>query len=267
MNRQEILNEYKKNEDKLLLAQIMDKIKFTETRNKIEYSNFLDIYQLGLVQDFLNKIRIQNYIFYGGYEESERKILIIYPDKFNLQMVEKNYDKILKIIRINLSEEQRGTLVHRNYLGGIIKLGVKREKIGDIIVQDDGADIIVLDEISKFLLQELPSLTRFNGSNIEEINIAEMRKNEVKKEEIKIIIPSLRLDNFVSDLAKTSRTKAVEIINNERVFINGQCQTKTSKEVKIGDTLTIRGKGRFVIKELSGNTRSGRAVLIIEKFI
>ena len=267
MNRQEVLSDYKKPEDKLLLSQIADKIGFVEKRNKIEHTNFLDMYQIELVHSFLNKAKINNYVLWGGYESAERQVLILYPDKLTKDMVEKNYDKIFKIVRVNLAESQKGTLLHKNYLGGIIKLGVKREKIGDIVVKDDGADIIVVEDISKFLVQELPSLTRFKESNIEETSILNIRKNEVKIEEIKIIVPSLRLDNFVSDLAKTSRTKAVEIINNERVFINGQCQLKTSKEIKMGDTLTIRGKGRFVVKEFVGNTRSGRYVVLIEKYV
>ena len=70
---------------------------------------------------------------------------------------------------------------------------------------------------------------------------------EIKVEEMNIIVPSLRLDNFVSDLARTSRSKAVQIIDSERVFINGQNETKASKQVKLGDVITIRGKGRFVV--------------------
>ena len=85
-------------------------------------------------------------------------------------------------------------------------------------------------------------------------------------ETIKIIVPSFRLDNFVSDLARTSRSKAVQIINQERVFINGQNETKPSKQLKLNDILTIRGKGRFVIKEFAGNTRSGRTVVVVEKW-
>ena len=36
MNKQELLNDYKNQEDKLLLAQILDKLEFSKTRNKIE---------------------------------------------------------------------------------------------------------------------------------------------------------------------------------------------------------------------------------------
>ena len=94
-----------------------------------------------------------------------------------------------------------------------------------------------------------------------------LRKREVKVEQVKIIVPSLRLDNFVSDLARTSRSKANQIIQQERVFINGQNVTKASKQIKLQDVITIRGKGRFVIKQFSGTTRSGRMVIEIEKYI
>ena len=86
-------------------------------------------------------------------------------------------------------------------------------------------------------------------------------------EKIKIIVPSLRLDNIVSDLAKTSRNKAATIINQERVFVNGQNEPKLSKQIKMGDIITIRGKGRFIVKDADGTTRSGRTVLIIEKYV
>ena len=267
MNKQEILSEYKRQEDKMCLAHVLDKIEFSRTREKIETTDFLDMYQISLVQNFLRKIKFENYCFYGAHEEAERKILIIFPEKYNMDMIEKNYKKLLKVIRITLSEEDVGKFNHRNYLGGIVKLGMSREKVGDILVFDNGADIIVINDTAEILKSELQTLTRFQNAQMEIIEITDLRKQEIKIEEIKIIVPSLRLDNIVSDLAKTSRTKAVQIIDSERVFINGQCETKQSKAVKIKDIITIRGKGRFIIKEISGTTRSGRPVLVIEKYV
>ena len=132
---------------------------------------------------------------------------------------------------------------------------------------EDGADIIALSEFAEVLKTQLPSLTRFENANIELEDIQNVRKLELKVEEISIIVPSLRLDNIVSDLARTSRSKASEIITQERVFINGQNETKNSKQVKLGDIITIRGKGRFVIKAFTGTTRSGRTVVLIEKYV
>lgn len=267
MNKIELLKDYKKQEDKMCLSQVLDKIEFSSTREKIEYTDFLDMYQISLVENFLRKTKISNYELYGGYEEAERKILIIYPEKYDKKMIEKNYNKMIRVVRVILPEEEQGKYNHRNYLGGIVKLGLNRQKIGDILVSNDGADIIVINDFAEILKKEIGLLTRFEKSNIEIEEIESLRKKEIRVEEIKIIVPSLRLDNIVSDLAKTSRNKAVQIINQERVFINGQNETKQSKQIKINDIITIRGKGRFIIKESVGNTRSGRTVLLIEKYI
>lgn len=267
MNKQELLKDYKKQDDKICLSQVLDKIEFSKTREKIVYTDFLDMYQISLVENFLRKIRFNNYQLFGGYDESERKILIVYPEKYNDRMIEKNYSKMLKIVRVELPEEEHGKYSHRNYLGGIVKLGLKREKVGDILVLNDGADIIVVDDFAEILKNELPSLTRFESGKIYLEELSNIRKKEIKIEEISIIVPSLRLDNIVSDLARTSRSKAAEIINQERVFVNGKNETKLSKQIKLNDVITIRGKGRFIIKEFTGTTRSGRTVIKIEKYI
>lgn len=267
MNKQEILSEYKRQEDKMCLSKILDKIEASKAKEKIESTDFLDMYQVSLAENFFRKIKFENYKLYGGYDEAERKVAIIYPEKYDEKMLGKNYDKILKIVRVLLPEEERGKYAHRNYLGGIVKLGLNREKVGDILVSDEGADIITVENFANILKEQLPLLTRFESSNITIEEVQNVKKKEIKVEEVKIIVPSLRLDNIVSDLSKTSRSKAVQIIDQERVFINGQNETKASKQIKLNDVITIRGKGRFVIKSFDGTTRSGRTVVIIEKFV
>ena len=148
-----------------------------------------------------------------------------------------------------------------------MKLGIKREKIGDISVFDDGADIVVCNEICEYLINSLNQLTRFKKSKIEEIDLKQLRIPEIKKEIIRITVPALRLDSIVSELAHCSRTSANDIILSQRVFINYENETKNSKQVNIGDVLVIRGKGKFIIKELEGKTRKDKLVVIVEHYI
>lgn len=267
MNKQDLLRDYKKQEDKMCLAQVLDKIEISKAKGRIDSTDFLDMYQVSLVESFLKKNKIEQYKLFGGYEDSERKILITYPESYTEEMLQKNYNKFLKVVRIELPEEEHGKYAHRNYLGGIVKLGLKREKVGDILVANEGADIVVVSDFAEVLEKELPSLTRFENSKISITEISNLKKKEIKIENIEIIVPSLRLDNIVSDLARTSRSKASQIIAQERVFINGKNETKVSKQVKLGDIITIRGKGRFIIKDFKGTTRSGRTVVLIEKYV
>ena len=148
-----------------------------------------------------------------------------------------------------------------------MKLGIKREKIGDIITFPEGANIIVLNETIEFVENNLSSLTRFSKSCIEIKGLEELHNLEIKTEKIQIIVSSLRLDNIVSELARTSRTKAEEIISTGRVFVNFENIAKDSKTLKEADIITIRGKGRFKIKEIEGNTKKGRVIISVEKYI
>ena len=161
MDKQKILSDYKKQEDKMLLAQILDKIEFSKQREKLEYTDFLDMYQVALAKTFMKKIEFENYILYGGFENAERNVLIIYPEKYNMSMVEKNYSKIIKVIRISLGDEEKGKYSHRNYLGGIVKLGLKREKVGDILVSNDGADILAKKEFIDILTNTCLMINNF----------------------------------------------------------------------------------------------------------
>ena len=245
-----IANNLKNEKNKILISKINDKVKFCETKNKIQNTDFLDLAEQGITEKFLKSQKINNYIYSGGIEEAERKIIIFYPQKLEKIINNIDINDYINVIRITLPTQLRGEYTHRNYLGALMKLGLERQKIGDILVNDNGADIIVLPEITRFLLTNLISLTRFNKSTIDQIKIENIREVETKVQVIKITVASMRMDNIIAEVLHCSRSKANEIINEERVFINNESFTKSSKEIKENDRITVRGKGKFIIKNL-----------------
>lgn len=255
---------YEKEENRLLIAKVIDKYRLAVKNNKILYTDFLTQTEIALVKKALIENRIDDYIIYGVKEDADRNIIIFYPDKFSKEMVETNFKKILKLIRITFPKNI--TFEHREILSGIMKIGIKREKFGDIVVYEEGADIIVLDEIAKILIDGLKELTRFRKSIIEIESIDNLIQKENEFEEFKIIISSNRLDNFVSELARCSRTKANEIIDEGRVFINNINEFKFSKKLNIGDKINIRGKGKFIYDQDESKTRSDRIIVKMRKY-
>lgn len=253
MDKKDILDRYKKVEDKLLISKFFDKIDLCEKTNKIETTDFLNELEQNIIKKVVNLARIDNCILFGGFDEADRKIAIIYPEKMR-EIIENGsfkYDTIFSVFCIKIPEIDVKNFNHSVYLGGIIKLGIKREKIGDIIVLSDGADVIVKKETEKFLFANLKTLTRFREADISNITLSKLEFTEKKFEEIKLITSSLRLDNIVSELAKTSRNKANEIIEQERVLVNYEQESKNTKLVKEKDIITIRGKGKFIIDEVA----------------
>jgi len=145
-------------------------------------------------------------------------------------------------------------------------LGIDRAKIGDILVDDNGADIYVFRVNTSYIIQGLSELTRFRKSRIEEIDIIKSRKKTNNFEELSIIVSSMRVDNIVAELISSSRNKAVEFIENERVLVNYDTISKNSKMINYGDIITIRGKGKFIIDALVRNTRGDRLVVRVRKY-
>lgn len=266
MDKVNILKKYKKEEERLLVSKLFDKIEATEKQNKIHVTDFLSPIELNLLVEVLNAIKCKNYVIYGGIKNAQRNLIVIFPDKLESIFSENKFDynSICNCIRITNNTEDNS---HKMYLGGLIKLGVKREKIGDIIVFNNGADVIVSKEITKFLMNNLHELTRFKKSYFDVIDINQVTEKEQEYKDLKFIVSSLRLDNIVSELAKTSRNKAADILKQERVFINYKNETKGTKMVHCEDIISIRGFGKFIINEISGNTKNGKIIVLVKKFI
>ncbi len=263
MDKQSELTKLQKDEDKILIAKVMDKLKFAENRNRIESTDFLDLREQAIVKEMLELRKSSNYKFWGGYADAERNIIVF---SNNLEYIkQEEINNLLSIIRITLPNNLNGQYEHRIYLGGLMKLGIRREKIGDIIVRKDGADIIVKSDLAEYLKNNLQGLTRFQKSNIEIKNIEELIYIKPEKQVIKINVPSMRLDCIVGELARCSRNDANKYLEEERVFVNFKEEIRSSKNVNEGDFITIRGKGRFKISKILGTTKKGRISLEIEK--
>ena len=111
MNREEILKQFNKTEDKLCIAKILDKIKFVRTKNQIQVTDFLDSYQQSIVEKLLSNFSEQQGILYGGYEEAERKVLFLFPTKLeSIFQKDKNQNivikKTIKVVSIVLPPEK-----------------------------------------------------------------------------------------------------------------------------------------------------------------
>ena len=171
---------------------------------------------------------------------------------------------ILSVIRIQLPKEIE-PYTHKQYLGALMKLGVKREKIGDIYVHQQGADIVIKKEIETYLYQALPQLTRFSKSNIQIVDVQDIQWEEPETIRTTHVVPSLRLDACIAEMIGCSRSKAIQIIEEQRVWMNGELQSKRTRELQAQDKITIRGKGRFRLVDIKGMTKKGNVLMKIEK--
>lgn len=237
--------------EKLLIAKIRDKESMCKMQNKITYTDFLDIYQKSVI---LKEIKNNDeMILFGGYEGADREILLFYPDKITRDVAQNYFDKLLKVIKIQLPRNHE-KYPHGVYLSGVMKIGLEREKFGDIIVTENGADILVFSENASYIKDSLAQLKRFRKSIIDIQDITGISNRVDEYEDISVMVPSMRVDNFVAEIARISRKKASEYIDEGKIFINSSLVLKSSKMINLEDVLTIRGKGKYIVSEVIRKT-------------
>ena len=248
-------------EERLLLARILDRAQQAQSRNIPVYTDFLSPQQQMLAKDLLRLAGIpeNGFLLLGGYEGAERKVILFLPDWMDETMAE---DPI-RCLRAAFREEG---LSHRDFLGSLMGMGIVREKLGDILVSPNSADILVLETVEEFLLQSWDSAGR-TKLKVSAIDPSHIHIPEVKCELVRDTVSSLRLDAVVSTGFRMARGKAADLISSGRVQVNWRECTKTDKLLAGGDTVSARGFGKFQLTEVGGTTKKGRISISVKRYI
>lgn len=142
-------------------------------------------------------------------------------------------------------------------------MGIIREKLGDILVSTDSADLMVLDTVADFLLQSWNTAGRAR-LNVSEIEPGHLHIPEVRCEERRDTVSSLRLDAVCATGFRMARGKAAALIESGRVQLNWRECTKPDRQVSAGDTVSARGFGKFELTEIGGLTKKGRIPITVK---
>lgn len=247
-------------EDKFLISLAEDKLRQCETRNIPTCTHFLDLRQQSLLQTHFKGLSGAQYVFFGGYADAERCVLVFLPDYADCSMLGD-----IVCIRVQTSGALPKSLTHRDYLGALMGIGLKRETIGDILVRENGADILVLADVKKYVLSDFCAAgrARFHAEEIPLSDIALPQTDSVIKRDT---VPSLRLDCITATAFSLSRGNACAFIDGGKVFVNGVQILKKDHKLSEGDKLVIRGKGKAILKEIGGLSKKDRIFVEIEKF-
>ena len=254
-------------EDELLLSQIKDKIAECDKNSMITSTDFLDLRKQGIAVSFLKKQKGIRWTLYGGYEDAERKVVVFLPFYIdNLEAFLKDNPDEEPFVTFRANKDNFSTLSHRDYLGALTGLGLRREKLGDIIVDDKGCFFFAKDSIANFINQNFSSAGRGTLKITKVDQKPDFSKN-ISVREICCFVATPRLDAVVGSVYSMSRTKSVEFIEKGLVFVNDEQVLKPDFKTKAGDKLVLKGKGRAGIKDDSSKSKKGRTALIVDLFI
>ncbi|KMT21433.1 RNA-binding protein [Clostridium cylindrosporum] len=242
--------------EKEKVGQFLGKIRIAKKNWDVIYTDFLTLNE----QEFLKILAFEEDVYISFYIEDdfERKMALISP----IECLEDFPIKALKITG-NFKFEK---VDHRDYLGSILGLGIKREKVGDINVYEDGAEILVHRDVAQYILFNLIKV-KHTGVKVLEIDISSIRKKSQNLKELNVNVSSLRFDAVLSGIFNISRTKSSSLIKSGDAKINNIISTDSSTLVKSGQVITLRKYGKIKVGDVIATTKKERLVLSVYKYI
>lgn len=254
-----------------LISHILDLKEKAATESVITSSGFLSLEEQSLIirAEKINNKYVDT-VYFGGYEDAERKIAVFVPSFYAVEydgladFLDESEASPLTVLRVK--KDKFSVLSHRDYLGALMGLGIKRDVIGDIIIDGDGALIICLRSIAGYIAENLRQAGR-GQLTVTEAGFDALQSKESKTETVFASVASLRLDCLVASAFKLSRTNAVNAINQGIVYVNSEQILKNDCNLSEGDKLVLRGKGKVVIDEILRENKKGRIHINIKRYL
>lgn len=214
-------------------------------------------------------------VFYGGYDGSERNRLFVLPEylvsddvtytaAFVKEAIPELAEEAVCVLSIVGSGYKK--LTHRDYLGSLLGLGIERDKLGDIVVEDDCHALVFCDgTMAEYILSELQKI----GSDTVKVEKTVLQADfhtEQRMRPILDTVASPRLDSIVSSLIGTSREKAQDIIREGLVEVDYEMCDRNDRMMSEGAIIAVRGHGKYVIRDISQQTKKGRYRLVAAQY-
>lgn len=261
--RRELMQKFARSpEDDSLLARLLDKADIWQRDGRTQFTRFLSERDKLCCAPVLRAIGADDAFFWGGYPEADRTLLILPSEWEDKESLCSASSGPIAVIRAMWKSGE--TLSHRDFLGALMGLGIERELIGDILPKEGRCDILVLREIVPYLMQNLASAGRATLTLAE---ADEPETGEARYRLIKDTVASLRLDAVVGSGFSLAREKAAAAIRSGKVSLDGLECLKPDKPVEAGSKISLRGLGKIVLTEASGQSRKGRTIVVIKRYI
>lgn len=252
MDKITLTNHIKDIELKNKMFKVIDKANSCIKNYEVKHTDFLNPYEVKNAIAILNSNNDIKYTVDGGYNNSERSVIFIYPYYMEYEDIENT----LRFIQIE-GNFKFNSISHKDYLGALMNIGIKREKIGDIIIHENSCQVIVDSDICDFIIMNLTKVSR-NNVSVYEISKNDIIEGSKNYKDVSFTVASNRLDCIISGLYNISRQESAKYINGERVQVNYERITSSSKEVEDNSLISVRGKGRSVIIQVGDITKKGR---------
>lgn len=249
-------------EERLTAARLSELAETCYARGIYTESEFLGLGEQDVLHRMARELSYVPYTLFGGTEGCER-VLVRFGNEEMLGYPPPPYP-IATLAVTPRAPKFAEPLTHRDLLGALMSLGIRRECLGDILIEDGRATIFVLEKLSAFVCE---GLSRVRHTEVQ-VHPAEPPPLAcVRTEEISVQVASLRLDAILAAVHRLSRADSSALFAERRVFVDGRLIIDGSTVAPLGSMLTVRGLGRVRLFAVTGSSRKGRTHLTVQRFL
>ncbi len=223
------------------------------------YTSFHSSETAGLAYDAADESEIT---MWGGTENSDR-VVIRFGDPEKLFYEE---DFPIRILCVRPKQEKYADkLTHRDFLGAILNLGIERDVVGDILVENSSAYFFVLEEMADYI-----------RSNLERVRHTAVVCNTVdevppdclpKLCEETVTVSSPRLDAIIAKVYHLSRGEAKALFDAEKIILNGKVCRNPETILKGDCRVSARGYGKLEYRGEEHTTKKGKTGITIWRYV
>lgn len=258
INRKQALFGITDKDEKNLISLLCDKADKAILSGARMYSRFLSPAHTRLIKERLGKDVLIS--FFGGYDDAERTIACLSsPDTYET-------DYSYPISAIKVTAKSKKVFSHRDYLGSLMSLGIKRELLGDIVLSDTYAVVFCHEEICDFLTMNLTSIGK-NSVEATAVSNDSLNLGPRQFKEKSTTVSSMRLDCVLSSAIGKSRSISSELISKGLTQVNYEYVKSPSSQISDGDIISVRGFGKMVVLTDSTLTKKGRYHITIKQYV
>ena len=264
MNKTELLSKFSKDpEERMALARVLDQLDRCQNRSIPCATQFLSPAQRAAAEPLIAASGHPKHLFHGGYEGAERTVCVFLPDWQEAE----DWDAEEELAAIACAYPPTGAgLTHRDLLGGLMGTGLTREKVGDILMGEASAQIVCLRAAAPIILAQFDQAGRYR-LKLREIPLSALAPAPAEVKVIHDTVAALRLDAVLASGFSLARGKAADAVTGGRVALNHRECLKPDRPVAQGDVLTCRGLGKCVLKSVGGQSRKGRIIIELERYL
>ena len=242
-------------ENKEIARRVIDLCEIVSRTKSTECTDFYNPFEVKELTSLINTYDTISFSLIGN-EDSESKAILIYSE----YMDEVNPEDYVSLVKIDKKDYD---IAHKDVLGSLLSLGIKREKLGDIIINDEAIYFYIRNEILDYVLLNLEKIKNY-GVELEVIDLATPISRDLEYDEKLITCASARLDLVLANVYNLSRSDAKNAIEAGLVKVNYKVTYKISETLEVGDMVSMRRRGRFIVGEYLGLSKKDKLKLIIK---